>query len=202
MASLLATTLNDKPSMGINGQQLYSISPSVQIFPWTSGSLTNGGEDIILVDAGLNEVFNIDYDDVSPWPSGRAGREEMGRRSRSLIQMPRPPTRLLTGGRAVPRVEVPATLCPSPSRRQRSLAVLRSSSCPAVGGRNSGPAHRHATTCRYHLREDTPGRPRTGPWRPALTFGLGQGVVTQPGGLNGPRPAAAHGCPAKRSAMD
>ncbi len=73
MASLLATTLNDKPSMGINGQQLYSISPSVQIFQWTSGSLTNGGEDIILVDAGLNEVFNIDYDDVSPWPSGTSG---------------------------------------------------------------------------------------------------------------------------------
>ncbi|MEM6344983.1 MAG: Calx-beta domain-containing protein [Bacteroidota bacterium] len=35
---------------------------------WTSGSLSNGGEDIILVDNMGMGIDTVDYDDFSPWP--------------------------------------------------------------------------------------------------------------------------------------
>jgi len=37
---------------------------------WTSGALTNGGEDIILVDNFGATVDSVDYDNAGPWPVG------------------------------------------------------------------------------------------------------------------------------------
>jgi hypothetical protein len=37
---------------------------------WTSGGLSNGGEDITLVDNFGRTVDSVDFDDNSPWPSG------------------------------------------------------------------------------------------------------------------------------------
>lgn len=37
---------------------------------WTSGGLSNGGEDIILLDNNSTPLDTVDYDDNSPWPSG------------------------------------------------------------------------------------------------------------------------------------
>ncbi len=41
----------------------------VTAYQWSSGSLSNGGEDIILVTDDGNTVDVVDYDDSSPWPT-------------------------------------------------------------------------------------------------------------------------------------
>ncbi len=40
-----------------------------QVFEWSSGGLSNGGEDIDLRDAGNNQIDYVDYDDYTPWPT-------------------------------------------------------------------------------------------------------------------------------------
>lgn len=40
---------------------------------WTSGGLSNGGEDIVIVDDQNNVLDSVDYDDVSPWPTAADG---------------------------------------------------------------------------------------------------------------------------------
>ncbi len=40
---------------------------AVTAYQWTSGSLSNGGEDIELTDTMGNQVDYVDYDDQSPW---------------------------------------------------------------------------------------------------------------------------------------
>lgn len=39
---------------------------------WASGSLSNGGEDIVLVDNFNRTVDSVDYENSNPWPSGTA----------------------------------------------------------------------------------------------------------------------------------
>lgn len=41
-------------------------------FVWTSGGLSNGGEDITIVDNFGRTVDSVDFKDVAPWPSGSA----------------------------------------------------------------------------------------------------------------------------------
>ncbi len=45
----------------------------VTAIQWTSGGLSNGGEDIALVDLGGNEIDIVEYDDGLPWPSDPDG---------------------------------------------------------------------------------------------------------------------------------
>ncbi|MEM6263283.1 MAG: lamin tail domain-containing protein [Bacteroidota bacterium] len=42
-------------------------------YQWTSGGLSNGGEEIILVDASSNQVDVVDFNDAAPWPVGNNG---------------------------------------------------------------------------------------------------------------------------------
>jgi PKD repeat protein len=46
----------------------------VTALEWTSGGLSNGGEDIELTDADGNVVTYIDYLTVDPWPANETGR--------------------------------------------------------------------------------------------------------------------------------
>ena len=39
-------------------------------FIWTSGGLSNGGEDIILVDNLGKTIDSVDYKNSNPWPNG------------------------------------------------------------------------------------------------------------------------------------
>jgi len=41
----------------------------VTAIEWESGGLSNGGEDILLVDANGNEIDIVEYDDGLPWPA-------------------------------------------------------------------------------------------------------------------------------------
>jgi len=45
----------------------------VTAYEWTSGGLSNGGEDIILVTNNGDTVDVVDYDDSSPWPTSPDG---------------------------------------------------------------------------------------------------------------------------------
>ncbi|MBL4709494.1 MAG: lamin tail domain-containing protein [Flavobacteriales bacterium] len=45
---------------------------------WTSGGLSNGGEDITIVDNFGRTVDSVDFDDSSPWPSGGAAGQADG----------------------------------------------------------------------------------------------------------------------------
>lgn len=45
----------------------------VSAFQWSSGALTNSGEDIVLKDSNGNTIDSVDYDDSSPWPLGAGG---------------------------------------------------------------------------------------------------------------------------------
>ncbi|MEQ8910594.1 MAG: lamin tail domain-containing protein, partial [Vicingaceae bacterium] len=47
-------------------------------FQWTSGGLSNGGEDITLIDDFGRMVDTVDYDDNTPWPSGTPGPDGDG----------------------------------------------------------------------------------------------------------------------------
>ena len=40
---------------------------------WTSGGLSNGGEDITLKDVFNNTVDSVNYDDIAPWPTDGDG---------------------------------------------------------------------------------------------------------------------------------
>ncbi len=46
----------------------FGISSSI-CYQWSSGGLSNGGEDIVLVDNNGTTVDSVDYDDGSPWPT-------------------------------------------------------------------------------------------------------------------------------------
>ena len=46
----------------------YGAAPRLALAPWSSGSLNNGGERIILNDASANVIHDFSYDDVAPWP--------------------------------------------------------------------------------------------------------------------------------------
>ncbi|PWH81244.1 lamin tail domain-containing protein [Brumimicrobium oceani] len=48
-------------------QNVFGYSTAIE---WTSGGLSNGGENIVLVDAGGITVDQVDYDDSGVWPSG------------------------------------------------------------------------------------------------------------------------------------
>lgn len=50
---------------------LYSYSGD--LFEWTSGALSNGGENIVLVDGNDNVIDEVRYDDVLPWPEAPDG---------------------------------------------------------------------------------------------------------------------------------
>lgn len=45
----------------------------VTAWQWTSGGLSNSGEDIILVDASSNPMDTVDFDDSAPWPTSPDG---------------------------------------------------------------------------------------------------------------------------------
>lgn len=45
----------------------------ITAYEWTSGGLSNGGEDIILVNNNGDTVDVVDYDDASPWPTSPDG---------------------------------------------------------------------------------------------------------------------------------
>jgi len=51
----------------------YAALPGVQVFQWTSGDLSNGGETLTLKDASGNVIDQVAYDDdgaaVPPWPT-------------------------------------------------------------------------------------------------------------------------------------
>ncbi len=64
-------------------RNVFGISPNAQ---WTSGGLSNGGEDITLVDQFGRTVDSVNYDDNSPWPSGSStGQPDGGGSSIELI---------------------------------------------------------------------------------------------------------------------
>ncbi|MEM7371342.1 MAG: lamin tail domain-containing protein [Bacteroidota bacterium] len=42
-------------------------------YEWSSGALSNGGEDVVLRDASGDIVDAVDYDNASPWPFGASG---------------------------------------------------------------------------------------------------------------------------------
>lgn len=42
-------------------------------YEWSSGALSNGGEDVVLRDATGDVVDAVDYDNASPWPFGSGG---------------------------------------------------------------------------------------------------------------------------------
>jgi len=48
-------------------------SYGVSAIEWTSGGLSNSGEDIVLTDLGGNEIDIVDYDDGLPWPAQADG---------------------------------------------------------------------------------------------------------------------------------
>lgn len=53
---------------------------------WTSGGLSNSGEDIVLADNFGRTIDSVDYDDNAPWPSGgSAGQPDGGGASIELI---------------------------------------------------------------------------------------------------------------------
>ena len=45
----------------------------VTAYQWTSGGLSNGGEDIIIEDAAGNVIDVVDFDDNTPWPTSPDG---------------------------------------------------------------------------------------------------------------------------------
>lgn len=45
---------------------------------WSSGALSNSGEDIVLIDSSGLVIDSVDYDDASPWPSGSGAGEPDG----------------------------------------------------------------------------------------------------------------------------
>ncbi len=51
----------------------YAALPGVQVFQWTSGDLSNGGETLTIRDASANVIDQVAYDDdgaaVPPWPT-------------------------------------------------------------------------------------------------------------------------------------
>lgn len=53
---------------------------------WTAGGLSNGGEDIIIVDNFGRSIDTVDYDDNAPWPAGfTAGGPDGGGASIELV---------------------------------------------------------------------------------------------------------------------
>ncbi|RFC53280.1 lamin tail domain-containing protein [Brumimicrobium aurantiacum] len=57
-------------------QNVFGYSTAIE---WTSGGLSNGGEDIILVDGGGATIDVVDFDDGGVWPSGSsAGNPDGG----------------------------------------------------------------------------------------------------------------------------
>lgn len=48
----------------------FGISPDAE---WTSGGLSNAGEDIVLVDTARMTVDSVNYDDTAPWPTDADG---------------------------------------------------------------------------------------------------------------------------------
>jgi PDZ domain-containing secreted protein len=48
-------------------QSAFGVAPDAE---WTSGGLSNGGEDIILIDTYGQEIDVVNYDDSGVWPSG------------------------------------------------------------------------------------------------------------------------------------
>jgi hypothetical protein len=56
-------------------QNVFGYSTAIE---WTGGGLSNGGEDIVLVDAGGFTIDIVDYDDSGFWPSGSAAGQPDG----------------------------------------------------------------------------------------------------------------------------
>lgn len=56
-----------------NDAAAYSASYGVAAFQWDAGGLSNGGEDIIIVDGIGNEVDLVDYSDGGDWPDAADG---------------------------------------------------------------------------------------------------------------------------------
>ena len=49
-------------------RQKYGQAPRLAISPWSSGTLDNGGEHVIVNDASGNNLHDFIYDDAAPWP--------------------------------------------------------------------------------------------------------------------------------------
>jgi len=49
--------------------------PGIQVFQWTSGDLSNGGETLALLDTNSNDIDRVLYDDAAPWPTGPDGND-------------------------------------------------------------------------------------------------------------------------------
>jgi len=49
--------------------------PGIQVFQWTSGDLSNGGETLALLDTNSNDIDRVLYDDAAPWPTGSDGND-------------------------------------------------------------------------------------------------------------------------------
>lgn len=56
-------------------QAVFGISADAQ---WSSGSLTNGGETITILDAAGTEIFSVTYSDRGEWPSEALGTDGAG----------------------------------------------------------------------------------------------------------------------------
>ncbi len=55
-------------------RQKYGVSPRLALTSWTSGSLSNGGEQILFQDASGNPIHDFEYDNASPWPLAPDGQ--------------------------------------------------------------------------------------------------------------------------------
>lgn len=54
--------------IAVDSLALYRTLGYAGAYEWNSGALSNGGEDIVLLDSLDNEVDSVDYDDVRDWP--------------------------------------------------------------------------------------------------------------------------------------
>lgn len=69
-----ATTLNAGAYMVLCIDSLaFQSAFGIAAHEWTSGGLSNSGEDIVLVDAFGTTIDSVDYDDTSPWPTQADG---------------------------------------------------------------------------------------------------------------------------------
>ena len=67
VSDLRATDITNKTATIPSQQLFYNIPASTQVFQWTSGGLSDGGENIALADSLGTEIFKVRYDDNAAW---------------------------------------------------------------------------------------------------------------------------------------